>query len=70
LGGLYRHLLLAAPDRLRAAVAAGSPWGSSAGSGAAIAIEPCALDDAALIGAAEVAWQPVLDNPALLRERS
>ena len=25
------------------------------------------LDDAALIGAAEVAWQPVLDNPALLR---
>jgi predicted NBD/HSP70 family sugar kinase len=63
LGGLYGPLLAAAPDQLRAAVAAGSPWGS----GAAIPLESCALEHAGLIGAAEVAWQPVLDNPALLR---
>jgi predicted NBD/HSP70 family sugar kinase len=63
LGGLHGHLLLAAPARLREAVAHGSPWGH----GAQVPVEPCALDDAALIGAAEVAWRPVLDNPALLR---
>jgi predicted NBD/HSP70 family sugar kinase len=63
LGGLHGHLLRAAPGRLREAVADGSPWGH----GAQIPIEPCALDDAALVGAAEVAWQPVLGNPALLR---
>jgi predicted NBD/HSP70 family sugar kinase len=63
LGGLHKHLLLAAPDELRDAVAARSPWDR----GAAIPISPCALDDAALIGAAELAWQPVLDNPAILR---
>jgi predicted NBD/HSP70 family sugar kinase len=63
LGGLYRELLLAAPGRLREAVAHGSPWGY----GAQIPVEPCTLDDAVLIGAAEVAWQPVLGNPALLR---
>ena len=63
LGGLYRELLLAAPGRLREAIAHGSPWGY----GAQIPVEPCTLDDAALIGAAEVAWQPVLGNPALLR---
>jgi predicted NBD/HSP70 family sugar kinase len=62
LGGLYGPLLAAAPDQLRAAVAAGSPWGS----GAAIPLESCALEHAGLIGAAEVAWQPALDNPALL----
>jgi predicted NBD/HSP70 family sugar kinase len=63
LGGLHRELLLAAPGRLREAVAHGSPWGY----GAQIPVEPCTLDDSALIGAAEVAWQPVLGNPALLR---
>jgi predicted NBD/HSP70 family sugar kinase len=63
LGGLHKHLLLAAPDELRDAVAARSPWDR----GAAVPISPCALDDAALIGAAELAWQPVLDNPAILR---
>ena len=63
LGGLHKHLLLAAPDELRDAVAARSPWDR----GAAVSISPCALDDAALIGAAELAWQPVLDNPAILR---
>ena len=63
LGGMYRELLTVAPERLRAAVARRSPWGHGAG----VPIERCVLDDAALIGAAEVAWQPVLDNPALLR---
>jgi predicted NBD/HSP70 family sugar kinase len=63
LGGLHKHLLLAAPDELRQAVAACSPWDR----GAAVPIIPCALDDGALIGAAELAWQPVLDNPAILR---
>ena len=63
LGGLHGHLRLAAPGRLREAVAQGSPWGY----GAQIPVEACTLDDAALIGAAEVAWQPVLGNPALLR---
>ena len=48
-----------APRRGRAR----SPWDR----GAAVPISPCALDDAALIGAAELAWQPVLDNPAILR---
>lgn len=63
LGGLHGALLAVAPGRLREAVARHSPWGH----GAAIPVEACALDDAGLIGAAEVAWQPVLDNPALLR---
>jgi predicted NBD/HSP70 family sugar kinase len=63
LGGLHKHLLLAAPDELNDAVAARSPWDR----GAAVPIAPCALDDAALVGAAELAWQPVLDNPAILR---
>jgi predicted NBD/HSP70 family sugar kinase len=63
LGGMYRALLAVAPERLREAVTRRSPWGHGAG----VPIERCGLDDAALIGAAEVAWQPVLDNPALLR---
>jgi predicted NBD/HSP70 family sugar kinase len=63
LGGMHGALLAAAPARLREAVARHSPWGH----GAAIPVESCALDNAGLIGAAEVAWQPVLDNPALLR---
>jgi predicted NBD/HSP70 family sugar kinase len=64
LGGMYRELLAVAPERLREAVARRSPWGHGAG----VPIESCVLDDAGLIGAAEVAWQPVLDNPALLGE--
>ena len=62
LGGLHRYLLEAAPDQLREAVALRSPWGRGAG----VPVQPCALDDAGLIGAAELAWQPVLDDPALL----
>jgi predicted NBD/HSP70 family sugar kinase len=63
LGGLHGRLLAVAPGRLRGAVAAGSPWRS----GAATPIDSCALEHAVLIGAAEAAWQPVLDDPALLR---
>ena len=62
LGGLHRYLLEAAPDQLRDAVAARSPWGRGAG----VPIQACTLDDGELIGAAELAWQPVLDDPALL----
>jgi predicted NBD/HSP70 family sugar kinase len=63
LGGLHKHLLLADGDRLVKAVAARSPWGRAA----AVPIQPCALDESALLGAAELAWQPVLDNPARSR---
>ncbi|HEY7261722.1 MAG TPA: ROK family protein [Trebonia sp.] len=62
LGGLHKHLLLAAPDQLREAVAVRSPWGRGAG----VPIHPCAVDDGELIGAAELAWQPVLDDPSIL----
>jgi predicted NBD/HSP70 family sugar kinase len=65
LGGLHKHLLLAAPDRLREAVALRSPWGRGAG----VPIHPCALDHGGLIGAAELAWQPVLDDPSSLAPR-
>jgi predicted NBD/HSP70 family sugar kinase len=64
LGGLHKHLLQVAPEHLRQAVARRSPWGR----GARVPIHPCALDNGSLIGAAEVAWQPVLDDPAILRE--
>ena len=64
LGGLHRYLLEAAPDQLRDAVASRSPWGR----GAAIPIRACALDDGGLIGAAELAWQPVLDDPRRVAE--
>jgi predicted NBD/HSP70 family sugar kinase len=62
LGGLHKYLLQAAPGQLRETVALRSPWGR----GAAVPIHPCALDHGGLIGAAELAWQPVLDNPGLL----
>jgi predicted NBD/HSP70 family sugar kinase len=61
LGGLHRYLLEADPARLRAAVAGRSPWGRAAG----VPLVPAALEHSTLIGAAEIAWQPVLDNPAL-----
>jgi len=63
LGGLHKHLLEAAPGRLREIVAERSPWGRGAG----VPIHSCALGHGGLIGAAELAWQPVLDDPALLR---
>ena len=62
LGGLYGHLLEADPVGLRAAVAERGPWGRAAG----VPLLPAALPDGALLGAAEIAWQPVLDNPGIL----
>ncbi len=62
LGGLHKYLLEAAPDQLREAVALRSPWGRGAG----VPIHPCALGQGGLIGAAELAWQPVLDDPTVL----
>ncbi|MEU7024066.1 ROK family protein [Streptomyces sp. NPDC046203] len=59
LGGLHGELLAAAPDRLRAVVADRSLWGRSGG----VPILPCTLDHNSLVGAAELAWQPVLDDP-------
>jgi len=63
LGGLHRHLLEADPARLRAAVGELSPWGRGAG----VPLMACELDDGSLVGAAELAWQPTLDNPAGIR---
>jgi predicted NBD/HSP70 family sugar kinase len=59
LGGLHRTLLDADPDRLRAVVADRSLWGQSGG----VPILACTLDHNSLVGAAELAWQPVLDDP-------
>jgi predicted NBD/HSP70 family sugar kinase len=60
LGGLHRTLLEADPERLRAVVADRSLWGRSSGG---VPILPCTLDHNSLVGAAELAWQPVLDDP-------
>ena len=60
LGGLHADLLRAAPDRLAAVVAERSLWGRSTGS---VPIRPCTLAHNSLVGAAELAWQPVLDDP-------
>lgn len=62
LGGLHGDLLAADPGRLRATVAERSPWGR----GSSVPVLGCALENGSLIGAAELAWQPVLDDPALL----
>ncbi|MFJ8233656.1 ROK family protein [Streptomyces sp. NPDC094448] len=59
LGGLHRALLAADPGRLRSVVADRSLWGRSGG----VPILPCTLDHNTLVGAAELAWQPVLDDP-------
>ncbi len=59
LGGLHRELLDADPERLRAVVADRSLWGRSGG----VPILACSLDHNSLVGAAELAWQPVLDDP-------
>ncbi|MCX3062238.1 ROK family protein [Streptomyces beihaiensis] len=59
LGGLHRFLLEAAPERLRAVVADRSLWGRSGG----VPILACTLDHNGLVGAAELAWQPALDDP-------
>ncbi|MFJ7627077.1 ROK family protein [Streptomyces sp. NPDC097595] len=59
LGGLHRALLDADPERLRAVVADRSLWGRSG----SVPILACTLDHNSLVGAAELAWQPVLDDP-------
>lgn len=59
LGGLHRELFDADAERLRAVVADRSLWGRSGG----VPILACALDHNSLVGAAELAWQPVLDDP-------
>ncbi|WP_030377890.1 MULTISPECIES: ROK family protein [unclassified Streptomyces] len=59
LGGFHRTLLDTDPDRLSAVVADRSLWGRSGG----VPILPCTLDHNSLVGAAELAWQPVLDDP-------
>ncbi|MGW4975733.1 ROK family protein [Streptomyces mirabilis] len=66
LGGLHRTLLDADPDRLRAVVADRSLWGQSGG----VPILACTLDHNTLVGAAELAWQPVLDDPPAALARS
>ncbi|MEV6564924.1 ROK family protein [Streptomyces kronopolitis] len=65
LGGLHRDLLTADPERLRAVVADRSLWGRSGG----VPILPCGLDHNSLVGAAELAWQPVLDDPLVVLDR-
>ncbi|MFF6961378.1 ROK family protein [Streptomyces sp. NPDC008317] len=62
LGGLHRYLLDADPERLRAVVADHSLWGRSG----SVPLLACALDHNSLVGAAELAWQPVLDDPLAL----
>jgi predicted NBD/HSP70 family sugar kinase len=59
LGGLHGELLAADPDRLRAVVAHRSLWGRSN----SVPVLACTLDHNSLVGAGEVAWQPVLDDP-------
>ncbi|MER7685079.1 ROK family protein [Streptomyces sp. NPDC097610] len=66
LGGLHRTLLDADPDRLRAVVADRSLWGQSGG----VPILACTLDHNTLVGAAELAWQPVLDDPPAALSRT
>jgi predicted NBD/HSP70 family sugar kinase len=60
LGGMHRALLDADPDRLRAVVADRGLWGRQSGVAPILA---CTLDHNSLVGAAELAWQPVLDDP-------
>ncbi|KUJ68161.1 hypothetical protein ACZ90_21565 [Streptomyces albus subsp. albus] len=68
LAGFHRDLLAADPERLRAVVAERSLWGLSG----AVPILASSLDHNSLVGAAELAWQPVLDDPltALGAERA
>ena len=64
LGGLHRELLMADEQRLRSVVGERSLWGRDGG----VPVLACSLDHNSLVGAAELAWQPVLDDPLLLQE--
>lgn len=59
LGGLHADLLALDPDRLTALVADRGLWGR----GRSVPPVPSALVHNSLVGAAELAWQPVLDDP-------
>lgn len=59
LGGLHRTLLETDGERLRAVVADRSLWGRSG----SVPVLPGKLAHNSLVGAAELAWQPVLDDP-------
>ena len=59
LGGLHRALLAAEPERLRASLGERCLWGPSG----SVPVLPCTLRHNSLVGAAELAWQPVLDDP-------
>ncbi|MDT0381213.1 ROK family protein [Streptomyces sp. DSM 42041] len=59
LGGLHRVLVETDGDLLRSVVADRSLWGRSGG----VPVLACSLDHNSLVGAAELAWQPVLDDP-------
>ncbi|MFQ6395664.1 ROK family protein [Nocardia sp. KC 131] len=59
LGGLHRHLLDLDADRLTALVADRSLWGRGRG----VPLMGSTLAHGSLVGAAELAWQPVLDDP-------
>ncbi|MGW7351082.1 ROK family protein [Streptomyces sp. NPDC054784] len=62
LAGLHRALVERDGERLRAVIADRSLWGRSGG----VPVLPCTLDHNSLVGAAELAWQPLLDDPLLL----
>ena len=59
LGGLHRALVEAEAERLCAVVAERSLWGRSGNT----PLHPASLPHGALVGAAELAWQPVLEDP-------
>lgn len=59
LAGLHRALVETDGDRLRGVVADRSLWGRSG----SVPVLPSTLDHSSLVGAAELAWQPVLDDP-------
>ncbi|SCK08038.1 Sugar kinase of the NBD/HSP70 family, may contain an N-terminal HTH domain [Streptomyces sp. WMMB 714] len=59
LGGLHRALLEAEGEHLRAVIADRSLWGRSG----SVPVLPSSLQHNSLVGAAELAWQPVLDDP-------
>ncbi|WP_354639043.1 ROK family protein [Kitasatospora camelliae] len=59
LSGLHLDLLAAAPERLAAVVADRCLWGRSG----RVPIVPAQVTHAGLVGAAELAWEPYLNDP-------